>query len=273
MGFLLVSSLDTLHIKKFGVKKNFIVQSFKSNGRGARVVMIVDDLVNIEGVVVCIRQLGAKLVFCDILDPCERSELCISGFDKVPSKIHVGDLISACGKWEKTKKNTQMLRVNEIPHVKRYWKDIANGRHFVTLPAKSLVQSKEKNVHCKFWLAEKVCRKENCRYLHVPVDSEEYKLACKANAIVRNEKKSCAFFDKDDPHVGTKSKKSKKEKEFAKWLLGNFKLDKQSVILDVAGGRGKKNILFKLFYYFIFFLCRKTFLCSSFSRNWKMYCC
>jgi hypothetical protein len=195
----------------------------------------------LRGRVVHIRKVSKNIMFVDILQSSADSEkrICLifkfwetvelkDRSTRGQDKIHVGDILSCSGTWDK-----EYFSVNDYSFIER-WSESGSGKVFTPIPPDTYNIEVRKNLPCKFFVNTGHCAVENCGFTH-PVNLKESRkdfLNAKAERRLRVH---------EEQFPGEELKSSSKRAElFKDWILATFGTEYLSsgCILDVAGGRG-----------------------------------
>lgn len=192
----------------------------------------------LEGQVVHVRRCGAQLTFVDVLvGPDElRVELIVRA-PRVPKLCKLGDVVEVT---EGTvEQDGHAVQLTSAPTVLRAWRAVGAGRSFVPRPPPSRIHVDDPTC-CVAWLNQRRCpRAQSCPFAHPPPESAEFAAALAASLAALRARRAAVVFDADDPHGGRKVSKRLRASCFAHWLVAQWRLGPDSVVLDVAGGRGR----------------------------------
>ena len=194
--------------------------------------------IELEGQIIFRRIFGKKLAMISLIDSSlSKMTECVTHDSIIIKQLIIGDIIKIKGKISYHKKK-QKIDILNITFLKKgnYQKDInkkkkeiiSNISKFNT--EKSLCIYFKKGIECP--------NKEKCNFRHFFNNKEE------ENYINNNKEKQKIAYNKvhigDIFEGGEKNHKTKRNSEFADFIIEKFGLDnlKKGIILDIAGGKG-----------------------------------
>ena len=131
---------------------------------------------SVHGQVVWIRRSSARLTFVDVIETDggrggRRVEIVVRA-PNVPKAVKLGDQVSASGAWEDDAATTLRMAVDQLPTVTRKRDPRAP---FTPVPAPGRHGAAPSQTHCRFWLSERRCNRNPCRYRHAELGSDEFR--------------------------------------------------------------------------------------------------